>query len=178
MYVGWPAVGLWLSPRANISRSMEILLSSPDAIEGKFDVYTHDTMPTRYHFSNNPRIAPIYVVPKMGYALSDHIQGDDGVQKGVHGYDNDYPAMRAMFVAHGPFSAVTKAVHQSHNTLARRVFGLSRPNKGWHSTSDDTYVMNGFQNLEVYGLVMKLLGVAGDKVAPTNGTSGFWDVYF
>lgn len=92
-----------------------------------------------------------------------------------HGYDNDEVSMRAMFVAHGPFSAVTKAVHQSRGLPLTRA--LSRPNKGWHSTSDDTYVMNGFPNVEVYNLVIKLLGI-GSKAAPTNGTEGFWDLYF
>lgn len=79
-----------------------------------------------------------------------------------------------MFVAHGPFAAVTKALHQSP-TLASR--DLSRPNKGWHSTADDTYVMDTFKNVEIYNLVIKLLGIEA-KAAPTNGTAGFWDVYF
>ena len=42
---------------------------------------------------------------------------------------------------------------------------------------DDAYVMNGFQNVEIYNLVMKLLGIE-DMAARTNGTSGFWDQYF
>jgi hypothetical protein len=87
--------------------------------------------------------------------------------------------MYAMFVAHGPFSAVTKAVHQYRSLDTRQIFSrsLQRPNKGWHSTSDDTYVMNGFQNVEIYNLVIKLLGIK-KEAAPTNGTDGFWDLYF
>jgi hypothetical protein len=95
------------------------------------------------------------------------------MSKGNHGYDNDEPSMYAMFVAHGPFSSVVKLLHQT--SLSSRA--LSRPNMGWHSTSDDTYVMDGFQNVEVYNLVMKLLGIEG-KAAKTNGTAGFWDRYF
>jgi hypothetical protein len=152
-------------------------------------------MPERYHFSNSERIAPIYVIPKIGYALTNHKDGDNGMSKGVsilfitlnktptgttqnHGYDNDEPSMYAMFVAHGPFAAVTKAVHQQRSLETRQIFSrsLTRPNKGWHSTSDDTYVMNGFQNVEIYNLVMKLLGT--ETKANTNGTDGFWDVYF
>lgn len=84
--------------------------------------------------------------------------------------------MHAMFVAHGPFSAVAKAVQQADaNRLWKRL--LSRPNKGWHSTSDDTYVMDPFQNVEIYNLMMRLVGI-GDRAAPTNGTKGFWDKYF
>ncbi|KAG8990376.1 hypothetical protein FRB90_001789, partial [Tulasnella sp. 427] len=76
-----------------------------------------------------------------------------------HGYDPDDPAMHAIFVADGPFSASTKAKQASK------------------STSSDTgkpLVMEGFQNVEIYGLVVKLLGLKG---APTNGTEGFWDAW-
>ena len=99
-----------------------------------------------------------------------------------------------MFVAHGPFSAVVKAIEAERSRtpaskaktpmrrLASSLFGhdaaaLTRPNKGWHSTADDTYVMDTFQNVEIYNLMMKLVGIE-DRVAPTNGTKGFWDKYF
>ena len=100
----------------------------------------------------------------------------DGYCAQNHGYDNYEMAMQAMFVAHGPFSAVSKVLHQarSSNLLSR---ALMRPNKGWHSVSNDTYVMNGFRNTEVYGLVVKLLGLER-HAAKTNGTEGFWDPYF
>lgn len=78
--------------------------------------------------------------------------------------------MQAMFLAHGPFSNAVKAPH--------RRFRMLNKNKGWYSTSDDVYVMDGFQNVEVYSLVMRLLGVPQDLWAETNGTTGFWDRYF
>lgn len=81
--------------------------------------------------------------------------------------------MYAMFVAHGPFSAVTKVLHRTTSSW----HALSRPNMGWHSTSNNTYVMDGFQNVEIYNLVMKLLGIS-EGAAKTNGTAGFWDRYF
>lgn len=37
--------------------------------------------------------------------------------------------------------------------------------------------METFQNVEVYNLVMKLLGVPDNLIASTNGTQGFWDQY-
>ena len=83
--------------------------------------------------------------------------------------------MYAVFVAHGPFSVVAKAMHHSRrSTLLSR--WLSNPNKGWHSTTDDTYVMEGFQNVEIYNLMMELLGIQA-LAAKTNGTAGFWDKY-
>ena len=54
---------------------------------------------------------------------------------------------------------------------------LARPNKGWHSTAEDTYVMETFENVQIYNLMMKLLGIE-EHAAPTNGTKGFWDKYF
>ena len=36
---------------------------------------------------------------------------------------------------------------------------------------------NGFENVQIYGLVMKLLGIE-EHAAKTNGTIGFWDQYF
>ena len=62
---------------------LDILLSAAAENQEKFDVYTHETMPERYHFSNNYRIAPVYVVPKIGYALTTREEGDDGLSKGV-----------------------------------------------------------------------------------------------
>ena len=36
--------------------------------------------------------------------------------------------------------------------------------------------MNGFQNVEIYNLIMKLLGIE-EQATKTNGTTGFWDKY-
>ena len=107
-----------------------------------------------------------------------------------HGYDNNYKEMHAMFVAHGPFSSVVKAIEadrikaQANSRHPVRRFldpllgrDLARPNKGWHSTSEDTYVMETFENVQIYSLMMKLLGIE-EHAAATNGTKGFWDKYF
>lgn len=85
--------------------------------------------------------------------------------------------MHAMFVAHGPFSAVVKAIEQMRSKSRIIPRFLSRPNKGWHSTSDDTYVMDTFENVNIYNLMMKLLDIEG-YAAATNGSKGFWDKYF
>ncbi|KAI0076312.1 Phosphodiest-domain-containing protein [Panus rudis PR-1116 ss-1] len=174
---GWPSMGIRFSEKANASHYLEVLLKAAKESGGKFDVYTHETMPERYHFANNDRIAPIYVIPRVGYALTNRIENGTGMSKGNHGYDNDEPSMHAMFVAHGPFSTVVKAVHKARSEssiLPRRLFQSS---KGWHSTSDDTYVMDTFENVEIYNLMMRLLGIER-HAAKTNGTKGFWDAYF
>ncbi len=83
--------------------------------------------------------------------------------------------MHAMFVAHGPFSIDAKAIHHGRSTPLRPRW-LSNADNGWHSTSGSTYVMNGFQNVEIYNLIMKLLGIEA-QATQTNGTTEFWDKY-
>ena len=73
-----------------------------------------------------------------------------------HGFDNAEPAMRAMFVADGPFASSVRS--RSAHTL----------------DEGGALVVPGFRNLEVYGLVAKLLGFER-WAAPNNGTRGFWD---
>ncbi|KAF9262897.1 Phosphodiest-domain-containing protein [Marasmius fiardii PR-910] len=187
---GWPAMGLRFNTPANESFYLEKLLKAEKTwkkIHGEdkkaFHVYTKETMPERWHFSKSERIAPIWIVPRLGYVLTTREQGDVGLSKGNHGYDNHEHSMHAMFVAHGPFSAVVKALHQSRRSLLPRSMLTSRKlspwkNKGWHSTSDDTYIMDRFRNVEIYGLVMKLLGIEEYSKGKANGTIGFWDQYF
>ncbi|TFK87336.1 Phosphodiest-domain-containing protein [Polyporus arcularius HHB13444] len=199
---GWPAMGFRFDSEENTEKYYKVLLNASALSDGKFDVYTHATMPQRWHFVNNERIAPIYVVPRIGYALTDRIENGSGMNKGAsrihlpHGYDHDYKEMHAMFVAHGPFSSVVKAIEADRmkaqaeanykrkspirrflDPLLARQSELPRPNKGWHSTSEDTYVMETFENVQIYNLMMKLLGIE-EHAAPTNGTKGFWDKYF
>ena len=80
---GWPAMGLRFRETANSSHYLELLLNAAEKSPEKFAVYTHDTMPKRFHFSNNNRIAPIYVVPKIGYVVTTRTEGDVGLSKGV-----------------------------------------------------------------------------------------------
>lgn len=54
-------------------------------------------------------------------------------------------------------------------------------NSGWdrYSHKDATYVIQGFENVQIYGLVMKLLGIEQWwAVGGNNATKGFWDRYF
>ncbi|PCH39896.1 Phosphodiest-domain-containing protein [Wolfiporia cocos MD-104 SS10] len=174
---GWPSMGLRFASDADSQTYYETLLAASKVSGGKFEVYTHETMPQRWHFAHNDRIAPIYVVPRMDYALTNRIENGTGMSKGNHGYDNAEQAMHAMFVAHGPFSSAVKTAEQTRVRSRFLPRALSRPNEGWHSTADDTYVMDTFENVNIYNLMMKLLGIE-DYAASTNGTTGFWDKYF
>ena len=78
-------MGLHFNPSANTSYYLDVLLTAAADNSEKFNVYTPETMPERYHFVHNARIAPIYVVPKLGYVLTTRKEGDVGLSKGVCG---------------------------------------------------------------------------------------------
>lgn len=79
----WPAMGLRFHENANVTKHFTDLLNASDKNPEKFNVYTHISMPERYHFADNERIAPIYVVPNIGYVLTTKAEGDVGMSKGV-----------------------------------------------------------------------------------------------
>ncbi|KAK0946545.1 hypothetical protein LTR29_002013 [Friedmanniomyces endolithicus] len=112
---GWPLYGLrpWdSSPEKLQSIYYEVLEKSQlPKYKHAFEVYLRDTdMPERYHFSNNDRIAPLWLVPKAGWAVVKKeeleftlAEGDHAYHpRGLHGYDNQHPLMRAIFSARGP----------------------------------------------------------------------------
>jgi predicted AlkP superfamily pyrophosphatase or phosphodiesterase len=108
---GWPLVGL----RPRNSDDLQGLyeeLAERSKTNPNFEVYLRDVnMPERYHFSKNPRIAPLWIVPKTGWAIvkKDEMIVEEAKAKrliyhprGLHGYDHEHPLMRAIFVARGP----------------------------------------------------------------------------
>lgn len=149
---GWPLYGL--RPYDTSEEMLERIYnelnekSKDDKYKHAFDVYLRDkNMPERYHFSNNQRIAPLWIVPKTGWAIVDKNEFDvasglaDGSvyhPRGLHGYDHEHPLMRAIFVARGP-------------AFPHRKGSQVEP----------------FQNTEVYNIVCDSLGITP---APNNGT--------
>jgi len=62
-------------------------------------------VPARLHYGTNPRIPPLLCLADDGWMIDTRAHLADPnrhVSRGEHGYDNDDPAMRALFVAHGP----------------------------------------------------------------------------
>ncbi|KAL8669054.1 MAG: hypothetical protein Q9168_006343 [Polycauliona sp. 1 TL-2023] len=107
---GWPLYGLRPKNPADLRVLYDKLL-----FESKhnkhFDVYVKETMPERYHFSNNDRIAPLWVIPQTGWAIvhkedfdveAAKANGETYHPKGLHGYDHEHPLMRSIFIARGP----------------------------------------------------------------------------
>jgi predicted AlkP superfamily pyrophosphatase or phosphodiesterase len=144
---GWPLRGLRLkNPERDLPIMYEQLLAESKKSDG-FDVYTLETMPERYHFTNNDRIAPLWIVPKTGWGVVEKSDFDvveaQTIGKvfhpmGMHGYDHEHPLMRAIFVARGPAFP-----HQPNSRVPV------------------------FQNIEVYNIICDSLGL---KPHPNNGT--------
>lgn len=108
---GWPLYGLRPKNPADLEgMHRQILAKTKD--NPNVEVYLRDKdMPERYHFTQNDRIAPLWLVPKAGWAITKREDFDieqakkDGVEyspRGLHGYDHEHPLMRAIFVARGP----------------------------------------------------------------------------
>ncbi|XP_047342864.1 ectonucleotide pyrophosphatase/phosphodiesterase family member 5-like isoform X1 [Vespa velutina] len=79
-----------------------------------FKVYRKHEIPEKYHYGNNKRVGPIFVIANVGYAfqnLNDTIQFykkkfnitvDSTSEFGLHGYDNGAREMHPIFFAKGP----------------------------------------------------------------------------
>ena len=108
---GWPLYGLRPKNPNDLRGLYDRLLVESQRL-GTFEVYLRDeNMPERYHFSRNDRIAPLWVVPKTGWAIvhkedfdvkEAKAKGEVYHPRGLHGYDHEHPLMRAIFVARGP----------------------------------------------------------------------------
>jgi predicted AlkP superfamily pyrophosphatase or phosphodiesterase len=111
-------------------------------------IYRKADMPARFHYSNSPRIAPLLVLPDEGWTLTTRARFDERAKdrkpglRGAHGYDNELPSMRAIFIAHGrafkkgvviePFENV-----QVYNVMTR-ILGLNpAPNDGNDSVATE-----------------------------------------
>ncbi|WWD05374.1 hypothetical protein V865_003448 [Kwoniella europaea PYCC6329] len=163
---GWPSVGLRFKDGADTQYYLDILLDAAESSNGTFALYTHETMPERWHFNHGHRIAPIYVVPTIGWAITDHHEHEvlfqgDYQPKGNHGYDNLFPEMQAIFFAKGP---LVKSIKEK------------APLEVYESTGPP--ILKSFPNLEIFSLVTRLLGLSPSFEPAHNGTIGFWDRYF
>ncbi|KAF1346681.1 alkaline-phosphatase-like protein, partial [Delphinella strobiligena] len=144
---GWPLYGLRPSNEADLEPLYHRLKQEASG-SGNYEVYLRDRdMPERYHFSKNERIAPLWIIPKTGWAIVTKEEFDvekgrrEGLvyhPRGLHGYDHEHPLMRAIFIARGP------------------AFPHTPGSK-----------MEVFQNIEVYNIVCDSLGITPK---PNNGT--------
>lgn len=144
---GWPLFGL----RPKNPDDLQPLyddLAEKSKTNPNFDVYLRDVnMPPRYHFSKNQRIAPLWIIPKTGWAIvkkDEFVVAGAGAKdlmyhpRGLHGYDHEHPLMRAIFIARGPAFP-----HPANSQI------------------------DNFQNIELYNMLCDSVGIVPK---PNNGT--------
>jgi predicted AlkP superfamily pyrophosphatase or phosphodiesterase len=91
-----------LAPKPGHASAVEHALLTPHA---HMTCRRKADMPAHLHYGSNARIPPLLCLADDGWTISTREYLDrpgHEVQKGEHGYDNDDPRMRALFVAHGP----------------------------------------------------------------------------
>lgn len=161
---GWPLYGLRPKDPIDLRGLYDRLLVESQS-NGNFEVYLKENMPKRYHFSNNDRIAPLWVIPNTGWAIvhkedfdvkEAKAKGETYNPKGLHGYDHEHPLMRAIFVARGP------AFPHKPNSKLENFRELSTFN-----TLREQLLTNLPENTEVYNIVCDSLGI---EPKPNNGT--------
>lgn len=61
-------------------------------------------LPARFHYGRHHRVPPILCLANHGWVISNHdwFARKKHFSRGEHGYDNEDPDMRAIFIAHGP----------------------------------------------------------------------------
>jgi predicted AlkP superfamily pyrophosphatase or phosphodiesterase len=167
---GWPLYGLRPKDDRD-TRQLYDELTAKAKTNPNFDVYLRDSdMPERYHFSNNTRIAPLWIVPKTGWAIvrKDEFVVEEAKTKGLvyhprglHGYDHEHPLMRAIFIARGPAFP-----HPANSRV--EPFRKCRLARGTHHHTYTKVTDNyATENINVYNILCDSLGI---EPQPNNGT--------
>ena len=107
------------------------------------------SIPSRLHYSNNRRIAPIVCIARLGWTVVKSKQDANVFHlKGSHGYDSskdDNSPMRPIFLASGP------------DIITQRPGDEPLP---------------PFENVHIYPIIAELIGIDENKLPPINGTIG------
>jgi predicted AlkP superfamily pyrophosphatase or phosphodiesterase len=162
---GWPLYGLRPKKLSDLDR-LHSQIKEKAKDNPNIEVYLRDKdMPGRYHFSKNERIAPLWIVPKAGWAIvaKSEFDVEEGKKKGevyhpkgLHGYDHEHPLMRAIFVARGPaFPHTPGSRIDPFRELSCRRLKCVR-------------LLTRFtENIELYNIICDSIGLTP---APNNGT--------
>ncbi|EFE29507.1 uncharacterized protein ARB_03653 [Trichophyton benhamiae CBS 112371] len=164
---GWPLRGLVPKRKEDIQLLFEQAKNNTAfmGFDDYLEIYTRETMPERYHFSKSDRIAPLWIIPKTGWAIVERPDFDVKLAQkegkayhpmGIHGYDHEHPLMRAIFVARGP-----SFPHKANSRVQEF-------RKSLHSYTLQYLLANGhLENIEVYNIICDSLRV---QPHPNNGT--------
>ena len=90
-----------------------------------------EALPARFHYGRNARVPAFLCLAEDGAAggwILAKSETDEATHRGAHGYDNDSPDMRALFIANGPSFAAGRRLPTFDNTdvapLLRDLLGL------------------------------------------------------
>ena len=88
---------LSLYPAAGHQAEVAAALLKPHA---HMQCWRKQDIPPRYHYGANPRVPPLFCLPRTGWEITTHaFKGHD---LGNHGFDPYSPQMAAVFIASGP----------------------------------------------------------------------------
>lgn len=93
------------------------------------ECWHREAIPARLHYGTNPRVPPILCLADVGWTIAaDPPAPDWPVTGGAHGWDSNAPAMRALFIAHGPAFVAGQRLDSFDNVdiepLLRTLIGL------------------------------------------------------
>jgi predicted AlkP superfamily pyrophosphatase or phosphodiesterase len=94
-------VNIGINPKPGYEREVEHALVGRHA---HLTCWNRKRIPARYHYGANPRIPLIQCVTDTGWMAVTAAEAAKVKHPvlGEHGYDNNDPQMRALFIAHGP----------------------------------------------------------------------------
>jgi predicted AlkP superfamily pyrophosphatase or phosphodiesterase len=94
-------VNAGIDPKPGYAAEVERALLVPHP---HLQCWKKEHLPKKFHYGKNKRIPAIQCVTEDGWMVSTAAVESKRTQPllGEHGYDNDDPKMRALFVAHGP----------------------------------------------------------------------------
>ena len=111
----------------------KILLAPHD----RFTCWRKGEIPARFHYGSHPRVPQFFCLNQEGgrFVLASDVARNKKQDPGNHGFDPDLPAMRAIFIGHGPAfrRGVTLPVFDNVDVypLLARIAGVKpEPNDG------------------------------------------------
>lgn len=115
-----------LAPQPGHEAEVDAALLAPHE---HMQCWHRERIPARLHYGRNPRVPPIVCLADVGWViLAAPPPPDWPVAGGNHGWDNDAPAMRALFVASGPAFVAGRTLPDFDNVdvepLLRTLIGL------------------------------------------------------
>jgi predicted AlkP superfamily pyrophosphatase or phosphodiesterase len=95
-----PVLALWPDPE-DVDAAYQALRGA----HPNLSVYRPSEIPPELEFGTHRRVAPVIGIADPGWSITTHSNFDSrpgSYNGGTHGYDNNHPDMRALFVAAGP----------------------------------------------------------------------------